>query len=656
MPEQFDSISVTESISVGAQNQQDARVEIKSPVDGSSNRVVADAAGRVLVGGNRASGVLLLFNEGTTHADLNRATMRLNAETGLLELGLFDGGETKITIEMRSNEAAIRAGGQGTDGSLILERKDGSPGITLEAEHPQVVLGSAGQAGSFVVKDPAGLPAITLAGQSGRISAEEGRYREVIVIDKGGAGRIGIDGNTATMRIGFQDTPGHVILRSDKAETIVLDGERAEIQMGGAGKAGTGRLVVKDPKGASTITLNGQNGQVDAKQGSFRDLIVIDDGGTGRVGIDGQTATMRIGFQDKAGHLILRSDKGETIHLDGMSGNARLGGNGVNGDLFLFGDNVTDTGDATKARIQFLAASGQAKLGGNGRDGDLMLFADNVTDGDSKKARIHLDGQFGQARLGGNGATGDLLLFANDVTDIGDATKARIQLLAAKGDARLGGNGVNGELLLFAEDVTDTGDFTKSRIRLDATLGNAWLGGNGVDGDLALFSKKTPLTGITNAVERAKLATIHLDGEAGDIILRNADCAEEFNVADAEHVEPGSVVVISSENELTISTQAYDKRVAGIVSGAGSYRPGLLLDKQHQSKARLSVSLMGKVYCKVDATHGPIEAGDLLTSSDRPGHAMKLTDPVRAVGAILGKALKPLKSGSGLIPVLVTLQ
>jgi hypothetical protein len=79
MPEQFDSISVEQSISVGAQNQE-ARVEIKSPVDGSSNRFVADAAGRVLVGGNRVNGILFLFNEGTTQVDDSRATMRLNAE------------------------------------------------------------------------------------------------------------------------------------------------------------------------------------------------------------------------------------------------------------------------------------------------------------------------------------------------------------------------------------------------------------------------------------------------------------------------------------------------------------------------------------------------------------------------------------------------
>jgi len=68
------------------------------------------------------------------------------------------------------------------------------------------------------------------------------------------------------------------------------------------------------------------------------------------------------------------------------------------------------------------------------------------------------------------------------------------------------------------------------------------------------------------------------------------------------------------------------------------------------------VALLGKVYCKVDATAAPVAVGDLLTTSDTPGYAMKATDPQRAFGAVLGKALQPLPAGSGLIPVLVALQ
>jgi hypothetical protein len=71
---------------------------------------------------------------------------------------------------------------------------------------------------------------------------------------------------------------------------------------------------------------------------------------------------------------------------------------------------------------------------------------------------------------------------------------------------------------------------------------------------------------------------------------------------------------------------------------------------------RMPVALMGKVYCKVDARHSPIEVGDLLTTSSTPGHAMKANDAHKAFGAVLGKALRPLEQGQGIIPILVALQ
>jgi hypothetical protein len=100
----------------------------------------------------------------------------------------------------------------------------------------------------------------------------------------------------------------------------------------------------------------------------------------------------------------------------------------------------------------------------------------------------------------------------------------------------------------------------------------------------------------------------------------------------------------------------YDKRVAGVISGAGDYKPGLVLDKKQSRNIRKSVSLMGKVYCKVDAQCSPIEVGDLLTISATPGHAMKASEPIRAFGSVIGKALRPLTEGKDLIPILIALQ
>jgi hypothetical protein len=149
----------------------------------------------------------------------------------------------------------------------------------------------------------------------------------------------------------------------------------------------------------------------------------------------------------------------------------------------------------------------------------------------------------------------------------------------------------------------------------------------------------------------------------GDIRLLGADCAEEFDTSGADKVEPGTVMVLSSsEGALEVSSKAYDKRVAGVASGAGGFKPGIVLDKKqlqeesNENKRRMPIALMGKVYCKVDADYSPIEVGDLLTTSPTEGHAMKASDPMKAFGSVIGKALRSLKEGKGLIPILISMQ
>ena len=69
-----------------------------------------------------------------------------------------------------------------------------------------------------------------------------------------------------------------------------------------------------------------------------------------------------------------------------------------------------------------------------------------------------------------------------------------------------------------------------------------------------------------------------------------------------------------------------------------------------------NVALSGRVYVQADASNGAIKPGDLLTTSATPGHAMKVAEPGKAQGAILGKAMSALKNGQGLVLVLVSLQ
>jgi hypothetical protein len=142
----------------------------------------------------------------------------------------------------------------------------------------------------------------------------------------------------------------------------------------------------------------------------------------------------------------------------------------------------------------------------------------------------------------------------------------------------------------------------------------------------------------------------------GDILLGGADCAEDFDVGTQTLVDPGTVMVLGEEGALFPCLKAYDKRVVGVVSGAGDFKPSLILDKRKTDRKRQPLALVGKTYCKVDASTSAIEIGDLLTSSSTLGHAMKAEECQTAFGAIIGKALSPLRSGLGLIPILVALQ
>ncbi|MCX7924774.1 MAG: hypothetical protein N2554_03065 [Fimbriimonadales bacterium] len=136
-----------------------------------------------------------------------------------------------------------------------------------------------------------------------------------------------------------------------------------------------------------------------------------------------------------------------------------------------------------------------------------------------------------------------------------------------------------------------------------------------------------------------------------------ADVAEKFpGLGDAE---PGMVVEIDPDNpgHLRKARGAYNRRVVGVVSGANKLPAGAILGHLEGSESHTPIAISGRVWVYADATKHAIEPGDLLTTAEKPGYAMKARDPRKSHGAILGKAMTRLEKGkTGLVLVVVNLQ
>lgn len=277
----------------------------------------------------------------------------------------------------------------------------------------------------------------------------------------------------------------------------------------------------------------------------------------------------------------------------------------------------------------------------------------------SPKVTIRLNGELGNIVAGGNGQEGNLVLFAKAATGdtLHDPHQANIRLDAKSGELR------GQSLVLNVPGKTFGTKISTGSVALSNILGGTGVELSGEDGNITMRGRSGSNSGPNlKLFDGSDTQRIHLDGHkgnislTGDIFLNGADCAEDFAVTPNSTAGPGTVVVIQDEEHLAPSQKAYDRRVAGVISGAGSYKPGIVLNRKDENVDHQPVALMGRTYCKADAQYSAIEIGDLLTTSPTPGHAMKAVDPHRAFGAVIGKALQPLKEGRGLIPILVAMQ
>lgn len=201
--------------------------------------------------------------------------------------------------------------------------------------------------------------------------------------------------------------------------------------------------------------------------------------------------------------------------------------------------------------------------------------------------------------------------------------------------------------------IQDTSGQPTGYIQFSNSAGNA-------TGYLGFDSNLSPDFTVRNIREGGNIVLYPGAGGAVSVPvleITGADLAEKFPTS--EKIEPGQVVAIDAKNagKLCLARGAYNPRVAGVVSGANNFAAGAVLGNLPGHKDAPPIALSGRVYVWCDASGGAIEPGNLLTTSDTPGHAMKATDHTRAQGAVIGKAMTSLAKGErGLVLTLVSLQ
>jgi hypothetical protein len=382
--------------------------------------------------------------------------------------------------------------------------------------------------------------------------------------------------------------------------------------------------AIGSPQLANNVGLGATNlnGRLDVYRTAASTPAISLIGGSSQInayGDDGQTKA-RTEAASYGGRLTTWDELGhETAFVGsatGAGGTLQLFQANTNLGVFLDGDS---NGAGGGGQLDLRAPDGGTALLLSGSSGAGTISVRNT----NANGRVFIDGQ-------STGGGGGVFLYDNNGT-------STVELIGAETST------TGSQLLMKQGNGTNT-------IQLDAEVGangGGFLRLNKGDGTLGVT-----LQADVNGDSKVTAQVFQITG--------GADLSEQFDITTVgEELAPGTIVCIDPAHpgQLAESTHAYDRTVAGVVSGAGGVKPGLLMGQQGTTAdGKHPVALTGRVYCQAVASNGAIHPGDLLTTSKLPGHAMKVTDYDKAHGAVLGKAMSSLERGEGLVLVLVSLE
>jgi hypothetical protein len=496
-------------------------------------------------------------------------------------------------------------------------------------------------------------------------------------------------GKLAVNAVGPNEIAGDAVLTGKILDGTILGADLATNTLGGTQLADFLELGSSTADGTLHLWDNGTDLETIRLRGGSSEILTFGSDGLEQARIHGLSW----------GELLLKDNTAENNNLVTLAAHEQL----------LFPFNLAIPGGALSlSTADGLRAKFKASTSGGGmvtlyqNDGQSGLALSGDASGGGSATVYQADGE-ASVILSGTGNSGTFYQADDQIGVFIDGDSAGSGLVSVRnvdGSTRVvldgSSNSGGGRIALYDVSGTETAEILgaetstgggRIRVRSSSGVNAAELSEDPSEGggELFLFNSAGVATVAIEAQEvstdgaqvnlynNAGTRTMTLDAEFGDggpsrvttgtvEITGGSDLSEQFEINPSDCIGtplPGMIVCIDPHNpgQLLPSSRSYDRTVAGIISGAGGVHPGLLMGQQGSvANGEHPVALTGRVYCMVDGGHGSVSPGDLITTSNTPGHGMKVTDHERARGAIIGKAMTRLEGGTGLVLVLVSLQ